>query len=357
MKKEQLQKRIEGLLPIHPQILSDNNGILAGGALTSLYTRKEINDFDIYFRTKEDYLNALRDVKEEHDFVYVLAHTNKAIMFTTKMGGEAIQFIHNEFYNHPTDIFNNFDFYINMAAYDFKSKELYLHDKFLTNIAARCLEFNPNTLYPIISALRVDKYKERGYIITKKEFIKIMLAINNLNIKSWEDFKDQISGLYGEKLDLNIDYKSEFSVDKALEIVEAVETDIYKKDYNIEEGKETDVEVIIEKEKMNNLPEYPKFYKCVSKVLKSLYGGFNRSIEYKLGSVVNGGTNGIYVHSLSSEKELTYWGNERHIIELQPVDKFDVHKHIISASNGEIQLGGDWKVTKVMTKEEYDAKE
>jgi len=88
-----------------------------------------------------------------------------------------------------------------MAAFDFKTEEFVLHNDFLKHNVSRILRFNANTAYPIVSALRVDKYKKKGFNISKSEYLRIMLSILNLHIDNYQELKNQIGGMYGENYD------------------------------------------------------------------------------------------------------------------------------------------------------------
>lgn len=216
-------------------LLKTTNAILAGGAITSLFSSKEINDYDIYFRNKEDLIvfvrNAFVDEEnlEEDQFVDVGAYTlictsytNKSITFSMN-NDLKIQLIHFDYFESINDIFNSYDFKINMGAFDFKTEEFVLHDDFLIDIASRRLCFNEKTAYPIMSSLRVQKYIERGYVISKKEMFKIGLAIADLNISSWQELEDQLSGFYGIDISLIFDKTKEFSLLEAIDALDKVE--------------------------------------------------------------------------------------------------------------------------------------
>jgi hypothetical protein len=107
-----------------------------------------------------------------------------------------------------------------MCAYSSLTKEIVQHEDFMMHNAQRHLSFNPNTKFPIISALRVDKYQQRGYKIPRNEFVNIMLAVNNLEITSWKEFKNQCGNLYGLNYinDKTIKDKP-FSLESALDVI------------------------------------------------------------------------------------------------------------------------------------------
>lgn len=207
-------------------IIKEEKCIIAGGCITSLFTRRDINDIDIYFRNKESLIRALKYIKDDY---YINSHTDKATMFTEKE--QAYQFIHFKFFNDAKEIFDTFDFTVCMAAYDFKTNEFILHDEFLKHNAQKMLKFNHNTAYPIMSALRVQKYEKKGYVISKPEFIKIMLTINNLKINTYKEVKEQIGGMYGVNYDnLFVDLNDTDKID-INKIIEKLSDSILDDDY------------------------------------------------------------------------------------------------------------------------------
>jgi hypothetical protein len=199
--------------------------IVAGGTITSLFTNNEINDIDVYGRCNEDVVGFMTEVVE--DGSWIVSHTHKATQFS--YNSLPVQLIHYQYFNRVEDIFDSFDFTVCMGAFDFKTEEFILHPDFLKHNSQRILKFNPNTSFPIISALRVQKYENKGYKISKPEFIRIALACMNLNITSYEELKDHLGGLYGVNYDkLFEDVKEEefdlqIAMDKIADIVKSDE--------------------------------------------------------------------------------------------------------------------------------------
>lgn len=232
------------------RLLKATNAIIAGGAITSIFSATEINDYDIYFRTHEDIVTFIRNTYNEEGYeengdVFPLteetfldigmfefmchSYTSRSISYTHN--GLNLQLIHFEYFKEPKDIFESYDFHINMGAYDFKTEQFVLHDKFMTSLAARKLTFNTGTRYPIMSSLRVSKYLERGYTISKKEMFKIGLAISELNIQSWDALEDQLSGFYGIDVSDMFDRTIPFSMDAAMDMINSVQ-DLPKTPHN-----------------------------------------------------------------------------------------------------------------------------
>lgn len=170
--------------------------ILAGGCITSLFTNKEVNDLDLYFKTKEDVANFLIEVAKNE---WIMAKTEKAFLF--KKGELKIQTIFFKYFNSAEDIFDTFDYTVCMSAFDFEREEFVLHDDFLRHNSQKILRFNEGTAFPIISALRIQKYVVKGYFISRTEYIKVMLAILGLKVTNFKELKEQIGGMYGENYD------------------------------------------------------------------------------------------------------------------------------------------------------------
>lgn len=227
-------------------MLADLGCFIAGGALTSVFTNKEINDIDVYFPSKEAFTKAVQHIMQVQEYEYewwiggnskkptgfieeydissyaliTSVVTKKAILF--HKGENKVQFIAHRFYNSPQEIFNDFDFTVNMAAYEMKTGKFILHDDFLKHCSQRYLSFNENTSYPLVSALRVKKYTDRGYTISKAQYLKICLAVNNKNIDSWEKLFDELGGMYGTPPEEIFDTTQPFSLEVAMQKLDDV---------------------------------------------------------------------------------------------------------------------------------------
>lgn len=210
--KNYLDKRIYNLLKSY-------DAIIAGGAVTSLFTRKEINDIDVYFRSRKDMAEFVDEAIEQSH--WVMSYTNKAVLFIC--GGNEYQVITFRAFDKPEDIFETFDFTVCMGAFDFKTEEFVLHPEFMQHNAQKLLKFNQKTAFPIISAMRVQKYENRGYYISKPDYIKIILACMNLNIENKEQLEDQLGGMYGYNMDKLLKDVDEFSLDVVMEKISEIE--------------------------------------------------------------------------------------------------------------------------------------
>jgi len=213
--------------------LKKSKAIIAGGMISSLFTNKEINDVDVYFRNYDSlYLFADQTLYGNH----IVSHTNKATQFIKKYFDNQIlvQIIHYRTYEKVEDIFDTYDFTVCMGAYDFEIEEFILHPEFLKHNSQRILRFNSNTSYPLISAIRTQKYEDKGYKISKAEYFRVLMTCMTLNITSYDELKEQLGGMYGESYDRLFDdvKDEEFDLQIAIDrIANFTKSESYFKEY------------------------------------------------------------------------------------------------------------------------------
>lgn len=185
----------------------------AGGAVTSVFTGKPINDVDVYFKIREAFEAAVASAYD--DGWWCVSSSKRAVTFSDN-GGTPVKFMHFDFFPTAHAIFDAFDFTAVMGALDFDTGEFVFHDDFLKHNSQRFLRFHPGTRFPLASATRVLKYQGRGYTIGKGDVLKIVLAGRKVKLESWDDLKDQIGGAYGEKVVFGTEGK-EFTLDAAID--------------------------------------------------------------------------------------------------------------------------------------------
>lgn len=192
------------------ELLKKHNGFVAGGALTSIFSRKEINDIDLYFKSTADcnaFISACRmdkrylakvdseniaDLyKRSHKDVMATYQTTNALSFV--YGKRKFQVI-KKFTGEPSEIFNHFDFTINMGAW-MPDGVFWLYKDFFEDLARRRLMINVNTFYPISTVVRVFKYVRKGYTIGGTEILKIMLRVHSLELSNFGVLKEQLEGI------------------------------------------------------------------------------------------------------------------------------------------------------------------
>ena len=187
--------------------------MIAGGALTSIFTGQPINDVDLYFKSETAFREAIEQAYDGG--LWCVAKTSRAVTFA--YGSAIVQLMHFGFFPDAAAVFDAFDFTCCMGAYDLDSREFVFHDDFLKHASQRHLSFHAGTRFPFGSLLRVLKYQARGYTIGKGDLLRIALACHKVEINSWDELKDAIGGQYGEKI--NLDASGEFSIDAAIQVI------------------------------------------------------------------------------------------------------------------------------------------
>ena len=170
---------------------TDYECYLAGGAITSIFTNKDINDYDIFFKHKEDIVRFLSTesfgVNFKSDYAITISKDCKTI-----------QLVYKHEYPTAQDVLNSFDFSVCMGCYDFTTEEFVLGDTFLEDLASKTIHFNPKTDSPIMSLIRAKKYMNKGYDIPVPEMFKLGFTISQQNVDSYDKFQSLLGGMYGE---------------------------------------------------------------------------------------------------------------------------------------------------------------
>lgn len=237
------------------KLMKKHGVILAGGCFTSAFCMSPINDIDVYFKSEESFYTFLEELNCNGDWNSDnwWGHlSNKALTVIDTTTNMRIQLIFNKWYPTVNDVFNNFDFTVNMCAFDMALLNTDEHEILEMNVdfekhnLQRQLVINMNTQYPVCSAQRVNKYKEKGYNITPHEWNKVCLAMTLVKIDSWAKFHEQIGGFYG--MSATLDYIAEFKEQYVIDYINdngyldlpfngVHRTDFYNKVYEIMKSK------------------------------------------------------------------------------------------------------------------------
>lgn len=204
---KELQKITEAAYSFLP-----TGAFIAGGALTSSFTGQPIKDVDMYFKSKNLFMDAVEQAYDEG--LWCIAASDRAVTFVT--GDKIIQLMHFDFFETAEAIFDAFDFTVCMAAYDIDAEAFIFHEDFMKHAAQRFLRFHSGTRYPFGSLIRVLKYQSRGYTIGKSDLLRIGLCCSQVELNSWDELARAIGGQYGEKA--KIEETQPFSIEAALDL-------------------------------------------------------------------------------------------------------------------------------------------
>lgn len=352
--------------------LADAEAIVAGGTLTSIFSGKEVNDVDVYFRSHHHAIRFLDTLKDEGASYSIFHATDRSVLLRDHAGGvngtgQDVQMIVYKFFKTPQEIFEAFDFSINMAAFTFHKDdddgEPYINvvmvEDFLKDLAQRRLVFNPKTDYPLISDLRVDKYKDRGFSISRKEKFKILLAVNAKNIDSWEVLKDELGSMYGLNKDELFDETQEFSIENAMSQLDNI---AWSENYNnLNHPTIREVKRIIQSNAgFKYDPRNGRYFKVVRKTsaLNEFESVFRHAFKYTFSDSkewVAGESNGIYFAEGTDGLERScYWyylvnnPSEYAILELE----FPKSSRLIGRADT-VSTRGEYRVIGVISYDEW----
>ena len=224
--------------------LINKNSIITGGAIVSLLTGEEVNDYDYYFTNKETCLavanyyanqfngthkgkrqvevrddefgritcfisstgevgedegvkNSTPDESNEEDSYKAIYFTSNAITLKGK-----IQLV-IRFYGDPAEIHKNYDF-IHCTNYWLSSdSDLHLNIGALEAILAKELLYQ-GSKYPLCSIIRTRKFIQRGWSINAGQYVKMAMQLNDLDLKNIEVLKEQLTGVDSSYFDMFI---------------------------------------------------------------------------------------------------------------------------------------------------------
>jgi hypothetical protein len=173
--------------------LKQARAVIAGGAVRAVFAGEHISDYDVYFKNVNG-INQVRTWLDNNEFVQ-FAVTPNAESYSKNSVKIQLITMPSLACENSTDIIKQFDYSVCMGAFDVESDTFVLDPLFLEDVSRRELRFNITSKYPISSLFRLRKYLKKGYSISGIEMVKLGCAINNLQMKSYRDLRDQLQGI------------------------------------------------------------------------------------------------------------------------------------------------------------------
>lgn len=196
-------------------LLNSHNAFIAGGTITSIFSKRPTNDIDIYFPSAKNFSKFHPDLSKlfaEYGFTYSTISTNNSISFLINNKDALkynfgrcglVQLINNpKFFGSIFTVLSKFDFTVSMGALGYLKDKLYfiVHRDFLEHLAQRRLIFNADAENSLHSLFRVNKFLQRGYTIDNHELLKLGLKIVNLKIDNYATLREQLAGISQSEL-------------------------------------------------------------------------------------------------------------------------------------------------------------
>lgn len=237
----------ESISDILVQEAIKRSAMVTGGALVSMLNNEQPNDYDIYFKNKDDLLLVVnyyvKEWKKTHNHTIDVINGDDRIMVRIASAGAAIDedeiaiddntepYV-TEFEEEPTkenpeidkpkyrpryittnaislsdkvqivirffgsieEIHSNYDFTHTTCSYDYETKKVVLPAKALECIITKEL-FYQGSKYPLASIIRTRKFINRGWFINAGQYLKMCLQLNELDLKDLNTFEDQLVGV------------------------------------------------------------------------------------------------------------------------------------------------------------------
>lgn len=193
---------LSGLSEPMLETLKKSRAIVAGGAISSVFTGRKIKDLDIYFRSPVDLRVFLLSI-ENHN-IQILGKSKYSLTiqeYQDEKRSAIVQAVYFDFFENAKKIFDRFDFTCTMGAYDFDDDAFHFDESFFIDNAKRVLVYNEKTFSPMRTLIRVEKYKQYGYKISYSEVLRILISCMSLDVQTVGDVKEYLGGMYG--LDLS----------------------------------------------------------------------------------------------------------------------------------------------------------
>lgn len=180
-------------------------------------------DYEPYSETDMDYKRALAKLnekikkapkeKQKREPYFPKFMTNNAITLT-----DSIQII-LRFYGEPSEIHKNYDFVHCTSYWTSWDNKLVMPARALEAIINKELYYI-GSKYPLCSIIRTRKFINRGWTINAGQFVKMVLQLNEMDLKNLHVFEEQLVGVdsaYFSELIANISQMKkndpEFSMD------------------------------------------------------------------------------------------------------------------------------------------------
>jgi hypothetical protein len=183
MKAKQIEKLLTGVMNNFLESIPDNyikdiikeDTYITGGCIPSMLIDEFVNDYDIYFYTKEDAEKVKNYFENNHtknksDKFHVKLITENAINLSDK-----IQLI-TKFWGDPSFVTDEFDWQHIKSWYSCKEEKLYLTSDVYQLVVEKELIYTGSD-YPLSSLMRLKKYIKKGWNVSNTTMLHIALDI------------------------------------------------------------------------------------------------------------------------------------------------------------------------------------
>lgn len=234
--------------------------IVTGGSIASMFLKEDINDYDVYISNKEvckklaDYYVNDYDVKvyvkedlnepqddqpESLDESQVYCYISSAgYMSVTTIADKEYQLsyitsnaitltddvqIVTRFTGKASEIHKNYDF-THATNYWTFAEGLVVNVDAMCSLITKELRYT-GSKYPLCSVIRTRKFINRGWSVTAGQYLKMILQLNDLDLKDISVLREQSIGVdsaYFNAFLIAIESKGDMSTDYLCEVIDQV---------------------------------------------------------------------------------------------------------------------------------------
>lgn len=226
------------------KVLVEQNTIISGGCIASLLLEEEVSDFDLYFRNQETveavaeyYIERFKEnseanysleVRKEEDRIKIFIESSgvasieegeddeKVVKKLTSLStsktkrnknkytpiflstnaitlSDQIQIV-IRFYGEPEEIHDNYDYVHCMNYWTSWKNKVVLKKEALECLLTKELRYH-GSRYPLASLIRMRKFIRRGWSITAGQILKMVMQLQNLDLKNPQVLGEQLTGV------------------------------------------------------------------------------------------------------------------------------------------------------------------
>lgn len=172
------------------ELLENHNGFIAGGAFKDIYLNKVPKDFDVFFKTEDDFNEALKNYVDDPVFTEKYANSNTVAFANTN--NKVIELIRTRFGN-VTDVLDSFDFTVCKYAIVKHNNKLYSveHASFHDDVRNKSIKISRNWVLPANNdpldlIERIKRYLGYTFQLNDPETISIIAKTLNLAVPGFK---------------------------------------------------------------------------------------------------------------------------------------------------------------------------
>lgn len=170
------------------KFMINHKGFIAGGCFKNLFNRERMKDVDVFFRSSDDFWNAVDKLDRDEEFTSTYTSEN-VCAYRHNKSGVAVELVRSIF-GTPEEIISQFDFTVAKFAYykelvkkDGESvweyKAVY-HPQFFEHLHLKRLIIDDQIPFPMSTFNRVLRYRKYGFVPCVETKQKLINALRKL---------------------------------------------------------------------------------------------------------------------------------------------------------------------------------